>query len=83
MAEESARLIDGITKAQAGDWEGAHAIAQALEGNAHGDWLHAILHKIEGDEGNSRYWYSRTNQNYESYPDAEAELSALRAVLTY
>ena len=83
MAEESARLIDGITKAQAGDWEGAHAIAQALEGNAHGDWLHAILHKIEGDESNSRYWYSRTNQNYESYPDAEAELNALRAVLTY
>ena len=83
MAENSAQLIDGITKAKAGDWEAAHAIAQSLEGVAHADWLHAILHKIEGDERNSRYWYGRTNQNYEAYPDAQAELNALKAVLTY
>lgn len=83
MAQDNATLIDGITKAQAGDWEGAHAIAQSLEGMAHADWLHAILHKIEGDESNSRYWYRRTNQNYEAYDDPKAELDALRAVLTY
>ena len=83
MAEDNAKLIDGIAKAQAGDWEGAHAIAQSLEGKAHADWLHAILHKIEGDESNSRYWYRRTNQNYEAYEDPKAELDALKAVLTY
>ncbi|MFY0615301.1 MAG: hypothetical protein JXQ99_27480 [Hyphomicrobiaceae bacterium] len=83
MADNAAQLIDGIDKAKAGDWEAAHAIAQSLEGNGHADWLHAILHKIEGDERNSRYWYGRTNQNFESYPDAEAELDALKAVLTY
>ncbi|MGI9476170.1 MAG: hypothetical protein ACR2PI_05670 [Hyphomicrobiaceae bacterium] len=83
MAEHTPRLIEGIDKAKAGEWDAAHAIAQSLEGHDHADWLHAILHKIEGDERNSRYWYGRTNQNYESYPDAEAELDALKAVLTY
>lgn len=83
MAEIIQQLVDGIGKAKANDWEAAHAVAQSLEGNPHADWLHAILHKIEGDEGNSRHWYGRTNQNYEAYPDPQAELDALKAVLTY
>jgi hypothetical protein len=83
MAEITRQLMDGIDKAKADDWEAAHAVAQSLEGNTYADWLHAILHKIEGDEGNSRYWYGRTNQNYESYPDPQAELDTLKAALTY
>jgi len=83
MAEISQQLIAGVDKAKAGDWEGAHAIAQSLEGDRHADWFHAILHKIEGDEGNSRYWYAKTNQSYEGYGDAQAELDALKAVLAY
>ena len=83
MAENAQKLIEGINKAKAGEWEAAHTIAQSLEGNGHADWLHAILHKIEGDASNSRYWYGRTNQNYESYPDPQAELDALMAALAY
>lgn len=83
MAAISQQLIEGIDKAKVGDWEGAHAIAQSLEGDGHADWFHAILHKIEGDEANSRYWYRRTNQNYEAFANAEAELDALKAVLSY
>lgn len=83
MAEISQQLIVGIDKAKSGDWEAAHTIAQALEGDRHTDWFHAILHKIEGDESNSRYWYAKTNQSYEAYSDAEAELDALKAVLAY
>ena len=41
-----------------GDWERAHDLAQEAAG-ADGDWVHAYLHRKEGDEGNASYWYSR------------------------
>lgn len=44
-----------------GDWEGAHRLAQADEGGA-GDWVHAYLHRKEGDEGNAAYWYARARR---------------------
>ena len=42
-----------------GDWEAAHAVAQADEGSATHDRLHAYLHRKEGDAGNAAYWYRR------------------------
>ena len=39
-----------------GDWEAAHNIAQDIE-TPIGSWLHALLHLIEGDLGNARYWF--------------------------
>ncbi|HEY8118084.1 MAG TPA: hypothetical protein VIE91_02465 [Methylophilaceae bacterium] len=63
-----------------GNWEKAHLIAQ--ESNdliAH--WIHAVLHKIEPDDGNSRYWYARAHRNYEDYADPTAELKAIAAHL--
>ncbi len=44
-----------------GDWDGAHEAAQADEGGA-GDWVHAYLHRKEGDAGNSAYWYRRAGK---------------------
>ncbi|HET7412951.1 MAG TPA: hypothetical protein VFJ18_09840, partial [Pararhizobium sp.] len=38
-------------------WTRAHEIAQAHEGEAIFDRLHALCHRIEGDDGNARYWY--------------------------
>lgn len=76
-------VIRAIDLALAGDWEGAHGIVQGFEGEREADHLHAILHKIEGDEGNARYWYRRAGQFYESFADTKAELAALKATLTY
>ncbi len=45
-----------------GDWETSHYIAQDYS-DATANWLHAVLHKIEGDVGNSHYWYARTSSN--------------------
>lgn len=48
-----------------GDWDGAHAQAQAVEGTAEeraGDWVHAYLHRKEGDAGNAAYWYARAGR---------------------
>jgi len=39
-----------------GDWEAAHNLAQAA-GGKDGAWVHAYLHRKEGDEGNAAYWY--------------------------
>jgi hypothetical protein len=43
------------------DWDGAHEAAQADEGGA-GDWVHAYLHRKEGDAGNAAYWYRRAGK---------------------
>jgi hypothetical protein len=44
-----------------GDWNGAHDAAQADEGGL-GDWVHAYLHRKEGDAGNAAYWYRRAGK---------------------
>jgi hypothetical protein len=41
-----------------GDWEGAHRVAQDIE-SADGAWIHAYLHRKEGDASNAAYWYRR------------------------
>lgn len=45
-----------------GDWEQAHAIAQNVP-TADGSWVHAYLHRVEGDEWNANYWYRRAGRS--------------------
>lgn len=47
--------------AKKGDWDKAHDLAQD-EGSAYGDWIHAYLHRVEGDLGNAAYWYNRSSK---------------------
>jgi hypothetical protein len=70
-----------VDKALGGDWEGAHKIVQADENDPTACWVHAVLHKIEGDAANSRYWYARADRSYEAYADATAELKLIVAGL--
>ena len=44
-----------------GDWDRAHEIAQEIE-DARGSWVHAYLHRKEGDTGNAGYWYRRAGR---------------------
>jgi len=44
-----------------GHWDKAHAIAQS-DKTDDGAWVHALLHREEGDLGNASYWYSRANK---------------------
>ena len=56
-----------------GDWQAAHEIAQEVEG-ADGAWVHAYLHRKEGDVGNAGYWYRRAGREMVSgEPRAEWE----------
>lgn len=44
-----------------GDWNNAHKVAQEID-SATGAWIHAYLHRKEGDLGNAAYWYRRAEQ---------------------
>jgi hypothetical protein len=50
------------------DWDAAHRLAQFVD-DAGGAWVHAFLHRIEGDLSNAAYWYRRAGR-----PVAEASL---------
>ena len=55
------RALLALWRDARGDWDGAHDDAQADEGGA-GDWVHAYLHRKEGDAGNAAYWYRRARK---------------------
>ncbi len=63
------------------DWEEAHEICQAHEGKAAFDWLHALVHRIEGDDRNAGYWYNRAGKERHSGSVAE-ELQAIEEATT-
>jgi len=44
-----------------GDWDRAHKVAQDVDDND-GAWVHAYLHRKEGDPGNAAYWYRRAGK---------------------
>src|SRR5215475_11382317 len=44
-----------------GDWNKAHECAQAQEDDE-GNWVHAYLHRREGDADNAGYWYRRAGK---------------------
>lgn len=44
-----------------GDWENAHRIAQNVN-DRDGSWVHAYLHRKEGDLSNASYWYNRAGR---------------------
>ncbi|MGB5555323.1 MAG: hypothetical protein WBM83_11740 [Flavobacteriaceae bacterium] len=46
-----------------GDWESSHNIAQEMH-NEMGSWIHAYLHRKEGDEFNAGYWYRRAGKPF-------------------
>jgi hypothetical protein len=62
-----------------GDWDEAHRLAQDVE-DTDGAWVHAYLHRKEGDAGNAAYWYGRAGQPVAT--DAlEAEWGRIAAAL--
>ena len=56
-------LLKAITMANDGMWEEAHITVQDIE-NEYAYWIHANLHREEGDISNSKYWYRRAGRDY-------------------
>ena len=53
-----------------GEWHAAHEVAQNID-DATGAWIHAYLHRKEGDLGNAGYWYRRAKK-----PECSSSLDA-------
>ena len=51
------QILQALQYIRENRWEEAHEIAQSREGHPDYDRVHALLHRIEGDEFNARYWY--------------------------
>jgi len=58
---ELTRALAGLWWDAKGDWTRAHESAQEDEG-PEGSWVHAYLHRKEGDQGNAAYWYDRAGK---------------------
>jgi hypothetical protein len=64
--------LQALWWAEKGDWQKAHQCAQAQD-DAVGAWVHACLHREEGDLANAGYWYARAGK-----PAATAPLAVER-----
>ena len=67
--------IQALWWAEKGDWQKAHECAQAQD-DATGAWVHAHLHREEGDLGNAGYWYRRAGR-----PVADGALAVEREAI--
>ena len=55
-----------------GEWDAAHGIVQDIETKT-AAWIHAYLHRKEGDESNARYWYRTAGRPFPSGRSLEEE----------
>ena len=74
----AAELQRAIDMALAGEWHEAHELVQADEADPTACWIHAVLHKIEGDPANARYWYRRAGRLEAVDREPTEELAAIR-----
>jgi len=75
-------LLTAVRLALDGDWDASHKIAQDYSDST-ANWLHAVLHKIEGDVWNSRYWYARSaGRAYEDFSNVRDELLQIQKSLS-
>lgn len=63
------------------DWKRAHEVVQGHEGEADCDWVHAHLHRQEGDLANAGYWYRRARRPVATVPLREEWEAVARDLL--
>ncbi len=59
----------------AGDWQAAHTIVQE-DGSSLAAWLHGIVHTLEGDLDNARYWYGKAERAFPGREAVQDEIAA-------
>lgn len=73
-------VLKALWYAAKGDWHAAHRLAQDETGSD-AAWVHAHLHRIEGDLANAGYWYRRAGRPRSDAPIAEEWDEIVAAVL--
>jgi len=74
------RALQALWQDAKGDWDAAHRLAQAQD-DADGAWVHAYLHRVEGDNGNAGYWYRRAGKTPSASPLKEEWREIVAALL--
>ncbi len=74
------QLAEAIERLLVNDWRAAHALVQDLDDPI--AWrLHGLVHRVEGDLGNSRYWYEKAGVTLDQSRSVEEEISELSSYL--
>ena len=63
-----------------GDWNKAHTIIQDIEDDT-GSWIHAYLHRKEGDKFNANYWYNKAGKSIPHYSLEQEWQEIIKALL--
>jgi hypothetical protein len=78
--EDLSPLLSALWWEAKGDWAKAHGIAQDVE-SPDGAWVHAYLHRKEGDQGNAGYWYRQAGKPHSQESLAVEWEGLVRALL--
>jgi hypothetical protein len=76
--EDTKPIEQAIRYLAAGKWQAAHEIVQK-DASLHGCWAHGIVHLLEGDFDNAKYWYRRARRMLPEGNTVRAEIAALKA----
>jgi len=79
MKIDAGELRRAIDRLEAGDWRGAHEIVQRDEESPLACWAHGIVHLMEGNESNARYWYRQARRPFRGRASVAEEISALKS----
>jgi hypothetical protein len=71
-------LRSAVALLEQGDWQAAHAIVQQDEESQLSCWAHGIVHVLEGDLPNARYWYGQAKRPFPKDYCVPAEIAALK-----
>jgi hypothetical protein len=71
--------LQALWHAAKGDWETAHITAQE-DKTVSGSWVHAYLHRVEGDLSNAGYWYRKAGRS-EASSSLQAEWKEIAKAL--
>ena len=74
------QLERAVELLEAGSWQQAHEIVQG-DTSALAAWLHGIVHTLEGDFDNARYWYRKADRVFRGREAVKEELAAARRSL--
>ena len=74
-------LLAAVRTAVGGDWQTAHLVAQEHDGEPLANWLHAVVHRMEGDLANASYWYRRSDRPLRKHVTTLAELGEIAEAL--
>jgi len=81
MSVPQKELQRAVKLLEQGDWQGAHTIVQQDEESALSCWAHGIVHRIEGDTSNARYWYRQAKRPFAAEASVQAEIAALKEAI--